>query len=752
MMLPKEEKCTGCGACANSCPVKAIKMQHSSTGFLVPVIEKECINCGKCEKICPVLHKREANTLTPKFYSFCASDAIRQVSSSGGIFSLIAQHVLNKNGYVCGAAFDENMKLKHRIIHTKEELPALRGSKYLQCDTGDSFTKVKELLIKDEYVLFTGTPCQVAGLYAYLGKDYEKLVTAELLCHGVPSQKFFDSYLEDISQGKKVKNVSFRSKRIGWNFNAIITTFEDGTEHVGYRFSRKNPDPYANAFMLNMSVRKSCFNCSFSTYPRQGDFTIGDLWHSEKLDPASNDRKGTSFVFLNNAKAEGIFADISKDAKYYKEIEVADYSKIPNRVTPKAKEHPNRRRFLNLLKRKTFTEAYTYTNTEKYDIGMLGYMYAANVGSVLTYYALYHVLMNMGYEVLPIERPKDAPLPISQQGVDFFAKWLPAYAQPVQYNSIIDMRQLNDKCDKFIVGSDQVWLQTSSEPRNNFCFGQWINDNKTKVSFATSFGGQGGRGTEKYYSELKYYLNKFTANSCRENDGVNFANNQLKLNKKVALCFDPVFLANKDIYLRLIKSVKVDRKEDYIGSYILRPRQAIFDLIDKTKKNMSINSVEVIGEEKIKDVVSSRGYDYKSNFPIEETLERIYNSKFFVTDSYHGVCFCIILKKDFLVIPRDFPDRFTTLLDKLGLSNRLIKENHANWSEKLYAPIDWKSVDEKLSVEVGISRHWLKNALEENIKDKELTDKDILMDFIRKQTEEIGRLKEEIELIKNNRG
>ena len=377
-------------------------------------------------------------------------------------------------------------------------------------------------------------------------------------------------------------------------------------------------------------------------------------------------------------------------------------------------------------------------------------MCSANSGSVLTYYALYHVLTEMGNEVLPIERPLDSPLKLSPDAVAFFKKWLPEYSQPIQYDSLMDMRSLNEICDKFVVGSDQIFLQGSSDGRNNYCWCQWVKDNKLKLAYASSFGGAGGRGTVEYYDKTQYYLNKFYKISCRENDGVNFANNSLKLNKRVELCLDPVFLANKNIYMRLIKSVNKERNAEYVGGYVIIPRQGIYSLIDKARKHFEGISAEIISEPKNKDVVEKWGFEYMPNFPLENSLENIFNSKLFITDSYHGVCFCIILKKDFLVIPRDFQDRFYTLLGKLGLEDRIISDNHSNLTNKSFEPINWNLVYEKLNVEIGISKKWLADALEYGQKDFEYTDMDILMEYLRKQDEEIRNLKKELATLRDN--
>lgn len=746
--LPEEMNCSGCGACANVCPVNAIEMKYSENQFIIPVTdEKKCIDCNLCHKTCPSLNPVFKNNEKPAIYSFCADDSIRSISSSGGMFSLLAYYVLEKGGYVCGAAFDDEFQLRHRIISKKEELLPLCSSKYVHSDTDNCYNEIKKLLTNDNYVLFVGTPCQVAGLYGVLNnKDYEKLITADVICHGAPSQRFLDNYLKEISGGRKVKNVYFRNKKFGWTCSVMNIVFEDGTEYVG-RINTDNKDPYFEAFIKNMMMRRMCYNCKYSTYPRQGDFTLGDLWHSDKLDPKSDDKKGTSMVFANNSKAEKIFSEISEKAKYYNKLTVQDYAKIPNRVYSKTKINPYRRRFLNLMKKKSFTEAFNLAYNKRYDIGLVSVIGNENIGSILTYYALYNTLSEMNYSVLMIERPTDSTLKVSEKAKAFTDKWLPEYARPVQYENILSMRQLNSKCEQFVVGSDQIYLSKMSANRNNCYFLQWVDKNKNKVGYSCSFGGPGARGTKEYYKTLSYYLNQFSFLSSRENDGVNLINNEMKLDKKAVWCIDPVFLCSKNNYLKLIKSAGVKRENPFIGAYVIIPRPSISNLLKRTKAHFKDINLELIGDEaKIKQSKELSKYNYSDAFPIEKSLEKIYSSKFFITDSFHGVCFAIIFKKDFLVIPRDFMDRFTSLLDRIGLSDRIISPNLSNLTAESFSPINYDEVYKKLNTEIENSRNLLQNALKNTSQDK-IYDFDVIMKYIAAQNDEIQKLKE---AIKNN--
>ena len=221
------DKCVGCSACKQICPMGAIEMIANNEGFLYPFINKsKCINCGACSRVCPLnseLIKKE-----PQCYAVAGIDELREKSSSGGLFTLFASEIIKKGGVVCGAAFDEEFKVKHIIVDNLNDLDKLRGSKYVQSDIGDSYKKIKDYLNNDRYVFFTGTPCQVSGLYNYLEGDSEYLFTADLLCHGVPSPKIFKKFLDEIGGVKNISKIQFRDKEKGWKgVHFSYTTIDD---------------------------------------------------------------------------------------------------------------------------------------------------------------------------------------------------------------------------------------------------------------------------------------------------------------------------------------------------------------------------------------------------------------------------------------------------------------------------------------------------------------------------------------------
>ncbi len=317
-ILEEKDKCYGCNACYNICPVEAIEMVADEEGFLYPNINTEkCTNCGLCKKVCPSLNKSEkfnTNTNSPKCYAVMASDEIRTNSTSGGAFSLFANWILEQGGYVCGAAFDDNGKVEHIIINYKEELNKLQSSKYVQSDMNYIHKQLKTLLNEGKIVLFSGTPCQVAGVNNFIGKN-DNLYTIDLICHGVPSPLVWMKYLKETIGDEKFIYTKFREKILPYGNNHLITY----TDKNIYSFYQRQ-DSYLKAFHYNMILRPSCHKCAFTTVKRNGDISIGDFWGIDNIDKSFNDTKGTSLVLINSKNGKNLFKAVQKNTQKFKAI------------------------------------------------------------------------------------------------------------------------------------------------------------------------------------------------------------------------------------------------------------------------------------------------------------------------------------------------------------------------------------------------------------------------------------------------
>ena len=351
----EKDKCCGCHACFNICPKNAISMQEDERGFLYPVInEEKCINCNMCKKVCPVLNRKEE--LENKIMAYACYNrnlTERLKSSSGGIFCLIAKEIINRNGVVFGAAFDENFGVTHTYIENVKELKQFMGSKYTQSKIGTSYKDVKNFLDNGRYVLFTGTPCQIEGLKSYLKKDYDKLYTQDIICHGVPSPKVWKKYLEYQKNKNKeeIKDISFRDKEHGWELSRMKISF-----NTKIYSKDSNNDIYMQAFLKNICLRESCYNCSFKKKNRLSDITLADYWGINKVHPKMNDNKGISLVLVNSKKGIELFNNI-KEKIIYKETNLDKAIKYNPALIESAKHCINERKFINNIDNMEFDKA-----------------------------------------------------------------------------------------------------------------------------------------------------------------------------------------------------------------------------------------------------------------------------------------------------------------------------------------------------------------------------------------------------------
>ena len=312
--IKDKEKCCGCHACYNICPKNAISMKEDENGFKYPVVDKEkCINCGLCEKVCPIINSTEKENNINAYACINKNEQIRKQSSSGGIFTLLAEEIIKLNGVVFGVSFDKDFNVVHSYIENIDELEKFRGSKYVQSSINDTYKKAKEFLNKDRYVLFTGTPCQIEGLKAYLQKDYDKLYTQDIICHGVPSPKVWKKYLEyrKKKDNRKAENISFRNKDTGWKLFNMKFEYKD----TAYK-KNQTKDAYMQVFLQNLCLRDSCYNCSFKKKNRNSDITLADFWGIQNIYAEMDDNKGTSLIILNSSKGNELFEKIKQNIKY----------------------------------------------------------------------------------------------------------------------------------------------------------------------------------------------------------------------------------------------------------------------------------------------------------------------------------------------------------------------------------------------------------------------------------------------------
>lgn len=365
ILISDKKKCCGCTACVQRCPKHCISLKEDTEGFLYPKVDTTtCINCGLCEKVCPVLHP-VPSTKIPSVYAGINNDTnIRLQSSSGGIFTLIAEHILQKNGVVFGACFDEQWNVVHRYTETKDGLSRFRGSKYVQSHIGESFLQAKRFLDEGREVLFSGTPCQIAGLKNFLRKPYQNLLTVDVVCHGVPSPKVWQKYLHEsvckvyhIRQSSsfpladKVTDINFRSKEKGWKGFCMSLVYKNQKKEMIPFYN----DTYMNVFLSNLSLRPSCYACPAKLYHTQSDITLADFWGIDRLHPEIDDDKGCGLILVHNDHALSLLKSLNCQLQEQKLNEVIAFN--PN-IAHSVKEPVNRNFFYMIFHKTNFVSAY----------------------------------------------------------------------------------------------------------------------------------------------------------------------------------------------------------------------------------------------------------------------------------------------------------------------------------------------------------------------------------------------------------
>ena len=723
LLQHKSLYCTGCTACYSVCPCDSIEMLPDEDGNIVAVINQEtCIDCGKCKEVCPLLNPVKAHSLIDyeeELYAVMADGKTRLQSSSGGLFSVVAESFLNKKGVVYAVVFDEEFHAIFKRITNIKELPDARGSKYVQSEPRGIFFTIQKDLEDGIEVCFVGLPCQVAGLIAYLNKDYQNLFLVDMICNFAPPYKIFDRYINEDLNKDRIKELRFRTKEFGWVADVCRVTYEDGS----MAFRRKGNDWFQKGYHQRLYMPKKCENCHFSGYPRLSDITIGDFWHIEDYDPDLNDGAGTSICLINTNKGKSIFGSIKESLETCENVPFALLAKNrQEKVCP----HTGRDRFYKLLDKYSFGKAVDYSLNKKYDVAVLGVWSEDNYGSELTYYALYSFLKAQGLEVLMVERPESSPWKPNEVPVLFENNPYDKDDLSPLFTSVSDMRRLNSQCQSFVLGSDQMWHSDLFESFGEFAYLDYIHENKNKISYATSFGKETWDAPESQRALIAYYLNRMNYVSVREQSGVEICRDKFGINAEWML--DPVFLCSKQIFVD--HSSKPDISQEYIAAYILdvtEEKQAALRYLSK-QYDMPINIIT--------DARNPRKtfWDIPVRFDAtcEDWLGSIINAKYVVTDSFHGMCFATIFHKPFIAFINETrgATRFKEYLTRFDFKDRAVWDPQLVITNNMgFEKVDWDKFDKTIDALKNHCSEWLLSAIS-NERNVSLSDFDVLGDKI----------------------
>lgn len=720
--LPQKNKCTSCMSCYCACPENAIEIVTDESGFYYPEInESKCVHCGLCTQICPIMNNAVLKSEVKKVYAANNKDIeIRLRSSSGGMFTIFANLILSKGGYVAGVILDENLIAKHIISNKHEDIVKMQGSKYVQSYIGDTYKTIKGYLDNDKYVLFTGTPCQAAGLKAFLGKEYEQLLTIDLICTCVNPPYILKEVAQNMINDNmpyKITDVKFRDKITGWGGKsggefAFSVSWEDENKNAHKYYEQLFFNDFYNGFLNHLWMKNSCENCIYSSPERPSDITLGDFWGIDFYDKSLNDNKGLSFTLINTKKGLEYFEKIQNNLKISKEIDYnwainsqpaingSGYQKHCNtdlyfKYAPKSESKPDLTKDLLGINK----------------VGILTYDFSDNYGALLQVYALSEKIKELGYSPKIIrwaEQYKDT-LGYENNNLKYFRQNY-LIRSKLLYTEDELKAEIAD-CNKIIIGGDQVFRnwRTNEELSILRYFGDFVEGDKTLASYAASFGIDFFNGNKYLIEKVSKLLKRFDRIAVREQTGVQILKNTFDTGSTEVL--DPVFLMNKNFYEKLTLNKELYKPEgDYIAYMYLHDNYGLANIDSRLNENLK--------NENIININANENLEYNT---VEQWLYFIKNSKFIITDSFHCICFAILFQKPFIAINRSFGgnDRILNLLKKLNLQYRIKDSLDGITYSDLEFDINWENIKTTLDENIETSMNYLKEILLLHPKPKE---------------------------------
>lgn len=357
--ITDKTKCCGCSACVQRCPRQCISMKEDEQGFLYPVIDTAiCIDCNLCEKVCPIFSPSATKEPSQVLAAKNRNEEQRLRSSSGGIFILLAEHIIEQGGVVFGASFNEKWEVEHCYAETIEELEPLMRSKYVQSNIGNTYKETEQFLKQRRLVMFVGTSCQIAGLKRFLRKEYNNLLAVDFICHGVPSPGIWRKYLEEIKSSRSeaaekksflsfplksvpvITGINFREKQLGgyswkkYGFEVRSKSPSKGDKNTVLKSGIFYENIFMRGFLSNLYLRPSCYKCTAKNGASGSDLTIADFWGIQNYHPEFDDDKGVSAIFIQTSKGKNIIDNISSNIEIIESNFKKATSKNPSYLHP----------------------------------------------------------------------------------------------------------------------------------------------------------------------------------------------------------------------------------------------------------------------------------------------------------------------------------------------------------------------------------------------------------------------------------
>lgn len=685
------ENCSVCTACVSKCPKNAISISKQIYNEIK--VNKQCIDCNICKNNCPGNKHKERNNPVFKVARVKSSANINK-STSGGLFGELARYVLKHSGIVYGAVFSDNFhSVKHTRCTNSADLDKILKSKYVRSNMNNNYLLAEKDLKKGKLVLFSGTPCQIAGLKCFLKKDYSNLITVDIICHGTPSEKIWSKYLTSLETkfSSKAKHIDFRYLNTDNPAKGFLVEFKNGKVYNEALYDTT----YGRAFLTGLINYSSCGNCQFKAFKNYSDITLCDAWGYEN----ANYKHKNSLVMLNTSNGKTIYNKIKSKLMEFDDFDIEKLLKSNYPILYPTYNHYNRSKIEKLSN--NINNQLSYWQQEKNGlkkdkngVGIINFHYENyNYGANLVAYSLSEAVKKLGFNPYVIDFD---PFPefnaLERYRTIEFLNFRKKYLNMTpRFSNKDELNVLTDYLDMYITGSDQVWRKQITGANMETYFLDFAKG-KNKISYAASFGTNDFEGNEEELEDCKGLLKTFYNISVREDEGKKILSKTFEQDSTIVL--DPTLLLKREEYEEIITET-YDEKIDVAVYFVMDSENSIlndnnFNRLFPKKKIVNIKgNFETVGTTSI--------FKYNS---ISKWLDGIRKCEYLVTDSYHGVIFGTIFHKKIICIGKKSKclSRFKTLFNNLKGNLESINFTSLNSVKSLEINIDYEEIDKNIAL------------------------------------------------------